>query len=713
MKAIKWVTIITCLTTFLLSCSASVKNDWEALVSNPENHGQIKDYVLSKLIREEYQSVEDLFDYLIDKKTRNKDGFHLSSTLYEELAESYKRGELYLYDAWCEQTSHHSAFVVRGLYRIYEGWRVRGSQAASLVPEENFRTFRDKLLLAKHNYTTAYRLNQKDPNIAAGMLMIVVGTAAGEEEREKWFERGKKADETFYGVYSAKLTDLLPKWGGDWQEALNFAQNLYDNPPRDSMTYLLMLLIIDEFFDDMDKISTLFSSNEEIETFIDDVATRYKSEYPDGTYVEMKKNQIAGLINFFNDREDEAEINFNKMIEMEPDYDWPYYMIGQIYLKNREQYAEAEPYYNKAIELDSTSGLYHQERAYIYYKLKNYDACITDVSHAIKRGHVKHKDYFLRASCYEGKKEYLKAVMDYTRALEKEPDNSFSLYARARLYSNNLDTLELAIADYEKLVESGRNTKQPRRLIDSLKKRQEKRDNALKDPKYAGIQNPKVAQRKSEKEIINKRSLKEMMEMLNQFRKDLVENDKVLSDSEMKDLVNIEEEAYKLKRDSESENPEYEKLFKSAGQVLSLAHENKSRLLNQTHVVEQGEKYLAKNPIDGPSHPILLSLIHYADIEFGCVLSYYLNQKGDKTWSKDPLTGDLIITQVTESDNGGTDTFIHYFQIKEAAANAINVTGYEVVLKGVSKNGEELPSGLVDMIVAEASFPPDSIYEGE
>ena len=61
--------------------------------------------------------------------------------------------------------------------------------------------------------------------------------------------------------------------------------------------------------------------------------------------------------------------------------------------------------------------------------------------------------YYYRAQFFEKEEEYEKALADYNKAIEIDPDDMDNLFSRAVLYQNNLDDYEKALADYLKIVE--------------------------------------------------------------------------------------------------------------------------------------------------------------------------------------------------------------------------------------------------------------------
>ena len=148
--------------------------------------------------------------------------------------------------------------------------------------------------------------------------------------------------------------------------------------------------------------------------------------------------------------------DFTKALEINPKDEENYkvyYMRGKAYLENR-QYNAAINDFTKALEIcpdtdKATKFLIIESRGNSYHALNKNDAALKDFSDAIalKPFHKNIKyAYYNRAWIWQSKKDYAKAIEDYSAALKKDPAFAPSYFGRASAYSKS-GNLPRAIAD--------------------------------------------------------------------------------------------------------------------------------------------------------------------------------------------------------------------------------------------------------------------------
>lgn len=118
-----------------------------------------------------------------------------------------------------------------------------------------------------------------------------------------------------------------------------------------------------------------------------------------------------------------AEADFNESIRLRPTATAYKYRAG-LRLRS-EDYARALPDLDQAIKLEPKDPDGYRTRAYVLSKRKDYARAIADLTSVIKlRDKPKADDYVLRAISHERAKQKQKAIADYRKALEIDPDDS-------------------------------------------------------------------------------------------------------------------------------------------------------------------------------------------------------------------------------------------------------------------------------------------------
>jgi tetratricopeptide (TPR) repeat protein len=440
-----------------------------------ESLDNIADDLLKQLKDGRYQEVEGYFNRITSKREKTNDGIPRSWQIYNNLAGHYKNSEIDIFDTWCSTASSPSAFIARAFYHVDDAWRARGSNFARFVSDEQFALFHKRLSLAQKDLEKAYQLKPDDPNIAAKMLTVIRGQGQSNHIRELWFERGKSADSSFFPIYRQKLEDLYPKWGGSWEEAYSFVKTLYDSPPPGSLADTLMLDYIIESLYYPDARSKL--AQNDIERNVKDIEKRYYSEYPTGNFITVKKERIYGSLSFMNNNPNDAEIHFKNIIQIDAQYDWAWYMLGQMYQKSYHKSKEAIEYFDKAITLNGAEGMYHNERGIAYRDVGRYQDCIDDLEFSTQKGYKDYATYLSLAICYGGLKDYDNAIKNASKSMEYTKSD-YPVIKRAEFNQEKGD-IENAIEDYKGLIKHNPNNPTYLKKLEELENEFKKEKHSL------------------------------------------------------------------------------------------------------------------------------------------------------------------------------------------------------------------------------------------
>lgn len=140
----------------------------------------------------------------------------------------------------------------------------------------------------------------------------------------------------------------------------------------------------------------------------------------------------------------------SQCLEYKPDHSDCYYSRGLSYAQ-QSQYEKAIEDFNQAIKLKPANlmNIYVQRgRSYLY--TKKYDQALSDFNEWVKIDPKDPQGYGERGNVYVEKKDYQKAEIEYTQALNQAENKEKPTYyfVRGHFYLVHLKNYEAAIADY-------------------------------------------------------------------------------------------------------------------------------------------------------------------------------------------------------------------------------------------------------------------------
>ncbi len=152
---------------------------------------------------------------------------------------------------------------------------------------------------------------------------------------------------------------------------------------------------------------------------------------------------------------DKALADFNKAIELIPQYTRAYYNRGNLF-KSEKRFEKAMKDYNKAIALNSKFFRAYNNRGTIFIKEKNFNRALEDYNKAIKI----HPNYCEalsnRGEVYILTQKYSKAVQDLNKAIKLQPDYGIA-YVNRGSAQLKLGNIEQCCLDYKRAMELGFN----------------------------------------------------------------------------------------------------------------------------------------------------------------------------------------------------------------------------------------------------------------
>ncbi len=130
---------------------------------------------------------------------------------------------------------------------------------------------------------------------------------------------------------------------------------------------------------------------------------------------------------------DKAIQNYDKAIELKPDYADAYYNRGIAYVAKRD-FDKAIQNYDKAIELKPDYAKAYNNRGVAYGKKRDFDKAIQNYDKAIELKPDYAKAYNNRGLAYGKKRDFDKAIQDFTTTIELKPDFAVAYYGRGEAW---------------------------------------------------------------------------------------------------------------------------------------------------------------------------------------------------------------------------------------------------------------------------------------
>jgi tetratricopeptide (TPR) repeat protein len=150
-------------------------------------------------------------------------------------------------------------------------------------------------------------------------------------------------------------------------------------------------------------------------------------------------------------RNDQAIVDFNRAIELNPSGAWALAYRGEIY-RLMERYDDALTDFNRAIELNPSHAWAIGSRGQTYQAMQRYDDALTDLNHAIELNPS--YDWVIggRGETYWLMERYADALTDFNRAIELNPSYAWALAHRGETYLT-MERYDDALTDLNRAIE--------------------------------------------------------------------------------------------------------------------------------------------------------------------------------------------------------------------------------------------------------------------
>ena len=87
--------------------------------------------------------------------------------------------------------------------------------------------------LARRDLVESWRSRPDRPEAASEMITVSEDAPAPAESERLWFDRTVAARMDYWPAYSTRLCRMLPRWGGSYDEMLDFDEERKRGAPTD------------------------------------------------------------------------------------------------------------------------------------------------------------------------------------------------------------------------------------------------------------------------------------------------------------------------------------------------------------------------------------------------------------------------------------------------------------------------------------------------
>lgn len=157
------------------------------------------------------------------------------------------------------------AQTITGVLAVDWAWKARSGAPSSMVKNEQWVGFHDRLRIAEGYLKKAIALNPSDPEPYVSLMHISVGRSDGLDRTTGYFERAVAICPDHVGAHNAMLMQSTNKWGGSDQDMRSFVSRTVARAPAGHPLHWLVCKLLREeyiaklFQDDHARVETVLN----------------------------------------------------------------------------------------------------------------------------------------------------------------------------------------------------------------------------------------------------------------------------------------------------------------------------------------------------------------------------------------------------------------------------------------------------------------------
>jgi len=417
----------------------------------------------------------------------DSEGYYVA--IINSLANSLEGDGLEFIEQWIlSGEESYLPYLLKGVYFANKGWRSRGKSYSRQTPKEQFKQMEADFSVAEAMLLKAIELNPYVINAYSELIAVYFSLKKYGNKAEKIHDKGVAYNKNSVEIRVRYLAFLFPKWRVEVERRSNYierVEKLAKENPRMNEVLIDNYIQMAEYITDYKKSMTLYSASFKYgyrcRTHVSRALRKFNFKYYTYALKDLNeliekcpKNSSAYLIKARTvhklDDVEEAMKNFGIALSLNPDAPHIIGTRGYVYYREKN-YQQAVSDLSRAIERDKGTAWMWENRAKSYRKLKQYDKAIYDFGKAIQLNPGNISNYRLRGYCYKKLQQYNLALKDYDAGLLVDKKNVKLLMQRAKLNNNVFSDQGAAINDLEYLIKLDPSNKKAMKFLYKIKAR--------------------------------------------------------------------------------------------------------------------------------------------------------------------------------------------------------------------------------------------------